>query len=140
MQFWRLVDIEMINVTIGAQIHIVKRAAEAGSWPYVSVISLSKIDDASDISWRRKRLCTVKRHHKCHWDSFVAEIVGHLHSRISAKRMTNEDNWAFLFGLVIRCRSISDRLPVRMAVRCRMDAVFTELVGQSIHAGGKNIG
>src|SRR6516165_3862451 len=131
MQFWRLVDIEMINVTIGAQIHIVKRAAEAGSWPYVSVISLSKIRDASDISWRRKRLCTVKRHHKCHWDSFVAEIVGHLHSRISAKRMTNEDN--------IRCRSISDRLPVRMAVRCRMDAVFTELVGQSIYAGGKNI-
>src|SRR5262249_44992538 len=112
---------------------------KTGSRSHVSVISLSKIDDASDISWSRKRLCTIKRHYKRHWHSLVAEIIGHLHNGISTKRMAHEDNWAFLLGLVIGRGPVRDCLPVRMAVRCRMDAVFIELVGQSVHAGRKNI-
>jgi hypothetical protein len=31
MQFWRLVDVEMINGMIGAQVDVVERTAEAGS-------------------------------------------------------------------------------------------------------------
>src|SRR5690242_18695348 len=107
----------MINVMIGAQVHIIERTAKPGSRTHVSVISLSEINDASDISWRRKRLCTVKRHHKRNWNSFVAEIIGHLHSGISAKRMANKNNWALLLGLVIGCGAVRYCLPVGMAVR-----------------------
>jgi hypothetical protein len=49
MQFWGLVNVEMINVMSGAQVDIVERTAEAGARLDVSVISLRKIDDANDI-------------------------------------------------------------------------------------------
>src|SRR5437016_4107455 len=98
MQFWRFVDIEMSNIMIGAEVDIVKQAVEAGSRPNVGVISLGKIDDASYIARHRERLRTVKRHHKSHWNTFVTQIVGHLHCGVGAERMTDEDNWALLLS------------------------------------------
>ena len=72
VQFWRLVDIEMINGMIGAHVDIIERTAEAGSRPHLSVIPLSKIDNPSYVPRGRKRLGTVKRHHERDWNSFVA--------------------------------------------------------------------
>ena len=135
MQFWRFVDIEMANLRIGAQVDVVERAVEAGSRSHVSVIALRKIDNASYVRRHRERLCTVKRHHECHWNAFVAQIIGHLHGGVGAERMTNEDDWTFLPGFEIGCGSIGDWLSVRLAVRRRIHAIFLELLGQSVHAG-----
>jgi hypothetical protein len=101
---------------VGAQIDIVQQAAEAGSWPHLSVVSLSKIDDTSDVARHRERLRGVKWHYKSHWNSFVTQIVGHLHRGVSTERMTDEDNWVLLFSPAVRYGSLGYFLPVRMTM------------------------
>jgi hypothetical protein len=61
-------------------------------------------------------LRSVKRRHKSHWNTFITQIVGHLHCGVGAERMTDEDNWALLLSLVICCGSVGYFLPVRMTV------------------------
>src|SRR4029077_9507936 len=116
MQFRRFVDIEMSNVMVGAQIDIVQQAAEAGSWPHLSVVSLSKIDDTRDAARHRERLRSVEWHHESHWNAFVTQIVGHLHCGVGTKRMTDEDNRLLLLSLVICYGSLGYFLPVGMTV------------------------
>jgi len=121
---------------------LLERAVETGSRPHIGVIPLREINDAADICRAPETIaCRRNGNHERHRNRFVAEVVGHFHDGIGAKRMGRSGMMGPSFPAFVGGRGlVRDRLPIGVGCGRRVDAARSELGGQCVHAERVDVG
>ena len=130
------VDGDVADVDATLEVDVFQHAME--SWPArdraTHAIGDIKIDHPGNVAAGRRGVHRIKRHNQFYRDPKGAQSIGHVDSRVSSQRVTNDDDGAFLTRLVVAGRLVGKRFIFGMVVNRGDDSLGADLRGQLVHA------